>query len=154
MSCAQAEGKSETAQMSFLVPRSSTVYHLRMPTLRLITVLALLLTLPMYGLAGAVERSCQQQMSASNHTTVAGDCCPGKSDAGTSCKRLGNSPLGKKDSCTPCKAGYNCKSPQSYEPGPVLAWLVAPTRSTVATDPPYLVSCHSPDGLWRPPRFI
>jgi hypothetical protein len=140
--------------MSFLVPRGATVYHLCMATLRLITVLALLLTLPIYGLAGAVQRSCQQEMSASNHITMAGDCCPGKSDAGKGCKQLGNSPMGKKDSCTACKAGHNCKSPQSYEPAPALVWLVLPARSTVSIEAPSLLSSHSLDGLWRPPRLI
>ena len=124
-----------------------------MSALRLMTVLALLLTLPIYGLAGAVQRSCQQEMSASIHITLAGDCCPGKSDRGTSCKQLGTSPSGKNDSCTACKAGYNCKSPQSYEPGPALVWVVLPTHSTVSIDPPSLLSSHSSDGLWRPPRF-
>lgn len=125
-----------------------------MPTLRLITVLALLLTLPIYGLAGVVQRSCQEEMRASTHVTAAGDCCPGKSDPGTPCKRLGDRASGKKDSCTACKAGYNCKSPQSYEPAPALAWLVLPAQSTVPLDRPSLLSSHSPDGLWRPPRFI
>jgi hypothetical protein len=138
----------------FLVHWGTTVYHWCMPTLRLITVLALLLTLPVYGLAGAVQRSCQQEMSGSTRVTLAGDCCPGKSDPGKSCKQLGDGPLGKKDSCTACKAGYNCKSPQSYEPAPALVWLVLPARSTVSIDPPSLLSSHSPDGLWRPPRFI
>jgi len=124
-----------------------------MSKLRLLTVLALLLTLPLYGLAGVVQRSCQQEMSASTHITVAGDCCPGKGDPGTSCKRYGDSPVGKKDSCTACKAGYNCKSPQSYEPPLALAWLAPPPRSTVSIDPPPLLSAHSPDGLWRPPRL-
>jgi len=125
-----------------------------MPTLRLITVLAFLLTLPHYGLAGVVQRSCQQEMSASTQIILAGDCCPGKDDPGRACKRSGDSPLGKKDSCTACKAGYNCKSPQSYEPAPTLVWLDLPARSTVSIDPPSLLSSHSPDGLWRPPRFI
>jgi len=118
------------------------------------TVLALLLTLPIYGLAGAVQRSCQQEMSASSHITLAGDCCPGKSDSGKACKQFGKSPLGKKDSCTACKAGYNCKSPHSYEPAPALVWLVLPIRSTVSLESPSLLSSHSPDGLWRPPRLI
>lgn len=125
-----------------------------MPTLRLITVLAILLTLPTYGLAGVVQRSCQEEMRALTHVNLAGDCCPGKSDPGTPCKRLGDKPLGKKDSCTACKAGYNCKSPQSYEPAPALVWLVLPAQSTVTLDPPSSLSSHSPDGLWRPPRFI
>jgi hypothetical protein len=125
-----------------------------MSRLRLITVLALLLTLPTYGLAGVVQRSCQQEMTASTQITLAGDCCPGKGDPGTACKRLGDGSPGKKDSCTACKAGYNCKSPQSYEPAPALVWLVLPARVTVSIDPPSLLSSHSPDGLWRPPRFI
>ena len=121
--------------------------------LRLVTVMALLLTLPLYGLAGVVQRSCQQEMRTSAHVTLAGDCCPGKGDPDTACKRLGDSPLGKKNSCTACKAGYNCKSPQSYEPAPALVWLVLPAHSSVSIDPPFLLSSHSPDGLWRPPRL-
>lgn len=125
-----------------------------MSRFRLITILVLLLTLPIYSLAGVVQRSCQQEMNASTHVALAGDCCPGKSELGTSCKRLGDGPLGKKDSCTACKAGYNCKSPQSYEPAPALVWRVPPARATVSIDPPSLLSSHSPDGLWRPPRLI
>jgi len=117
-------------------------------------VLAVLLTLPTYGLAGIAQRSCQDEMRASSHIVLAGDCCPGKGDQGTPCKRLGDGPLGKKDSCTACKAGYNCKSPQSYEPAAALVWLILPAHSTVSIDPPSLLSSHSPDGLWRPPRFI
>ena len=70
------------------------------------------------------------------------------------CKQFGKSPMGKKGSCTACKAGYNCKSPHSYEPAPALVWLVLPIRSTVSVESPSLLSFHSPDGLWRPPRLI
>jgi hypothetical protein len=150
----RACGDCGAVRMSFLVRRGATVYHAGMSALRLITVLVLLLTLPVYGLAGVLQRSCQQEMTASTPVTLAGDCCPGKSDPGTSCKRLSDSPLGKKGSCTACKAGYNCKSPQSYEPAPALVWLVLPARSTVSIDPPALLASHSPDGLWRPPRSI
>src|SRR6185437_1782380 len=123
--------------------------------LRLALVLLTLFTLPGYGLAGVTQRSCQEQMSASSHGALASDsdCCPGKERQGTTCKERGDSPLGKKDSCTACKAGYNCKSPQSYEPAATIVWLAAPAHSTVSIDPPSLLSSHSPDGLWRPPRF-
>ena len=124
-----------------------------MRMLRLITLLLTLLSLPGYGLAGLAQRSCQEQMQSSAHIAQAGDCCPGKGAPSTSCKQAGDSPLTKKDSCSACKAGYNCKSPQSYEPGPVLAWLLLPAHSTVSIDPPSLLTSHSPDGLWRPPRF-
>ena len=122
--------------------------------LRLITVLALLLTLSTYGLAGLAQRSCQEEMHAATPIALAGDCCPGKGEPGTSCKQLGDSPLGKKGGCAACKAGYNCKSPQSYEPAPALVWLVLPARSTVSIAPASLLLSHSPDGLWRPPRYI
>ena len=124
-----------------------------MRTLRLITILLTLLTLPGYGLAGLSQRSCQEEMRTASHITQAGDCCPGKGDPSTSCKQTGGSPLGKKDSCSACKAGYNCKSPQSYEPAPALVWLDLPARPTVSIDSPSLLISHSPNGLWRPPRF-
>lgn len=124
-----------------------------MRTLRIITILITLLSLPGYGVAGLSQRSCQEEMKAAAQVVVAGDCCPGKGDPGSACKRAGNGPFGQKGSCTACKAGYNCKSPQSYEPAPTLVWLVLPVHSTVSIDPPSLLLSHSPDGLWRPPRF-
>jgi hypothetical protein len=124
--------------------------------LRLLTVLTTLLTLPGYGFAGLAHvRSCQAQMSAMNHVAMAGDCCPGKTDQVAACKGSGGSPLpGKNPSCTACKAGFNCKSPQSYEPSQVVVILVTPVRPALSPDLPTRVSSHSPDGLWRPPRLI
>jgi hypothetical protein len=122
-------------------------------TFRLHVVLAILLTLPVYGLAGLAQRSCQEQMRTSQQVVLAGDCCPGKTDQSTPCKRLGEGPLGKNGSCTACKAGYSCKSPQSYEPahGPVLIVLSAQSTSSTELPPPLL--SPSPEGLWRPPRL-
>jgi hypothetical protein len=124
--------------------------------MRLLTVLALLVTLPGYGLAAVAQvRSCQEQMSTPHHVSLAGDCCPGKTAAGTLCKRAGGgSQHGQKDPCGACKAGFNCKSPQSYEPTPSVTLLAVPPRSAVLTQPPALLISHSPDGLWRPPSFI
>ena len=121
-----------------------------MSPIRLLVVLVTLLTLPVYGLAGVTQRSCQDQMSASGHTAQLGDCCPGKSDAGTPCKGLGDGSTGK-GSCTACKAGYNCKAPQSYEPGFVWVLYTLPTRHITSTDVSSLLISPSPDGLWRPP---
>jgi hypothetical protein len=124
--------------------------------LRLLTVLTTLLTLPGYGLAGlAPVRSCQDQMSAPNHVVMAGDCCPGKADQGTSFKGFDGSPLpGKNAPCTACKAGFNCKSPQSYEPSHFVVMFVPTARPALSVDPPALLPSHGPDGLWRPPRLI
>lgn len=122
--------------------------------LKLLAVLVTLLTLPGYGLAGlTLVRSCQAQMTASNHVVMVGDCCPGKADPSALCKRFGGAP-GKNGSCTSCKAGYNCKSPQSYEPTHLVAIPVAPTRPVLTANLPTLLASHSSNGLWRPPRFI
>jgi hypothetical protein len=45
---------------------------------RLFVLLAVLLTLPVYGLAAVAQRSCQEQMTVSSHVVQATDCCPGK----------------------------------------------------------------------------
>jgi hypothetical protein len=128
--------------------------------LRLLTVLVTLLSLPAYGLAGlAHARSCQTQGAAATGSVatgglvVTGDCCPGKSDPGAPCKRLGDNP-DKNGGCTPCKAGFSCKSPQSYEPTHLLVTDTPPLRLTPIARPPTLLLSHSPDGLWRPPRLI
>ena len=109
-----------------------------MRRLQLWIVLLTVLTLPGYGLAGIAHvRSCQLQMAAAQSAAVPGDCCPGKSDSGT-----------------PCKAGYNCKSPQSYEPTHLAALLIVPARPSLTAHPPTLPVSHSINGLWRPPRLI
>jgi len=137
-----------------LVWTQPAYYPVPMRLFRIITVLLTLLTLPGYGLAGLSQRSCQEEMRSSTHVTLAGDCCPGKSDPGTSCKRLGDSPLSKKDTCSACKAGYNCKSPQPCEPGAVLTWLAPQVHFNISRTPADRLPSLSPDGLWRPPRLI
>jgi hypothetical protein len=122
-------------------------------TFRLHVVLAVLLTLPGYGMAGLTQRSCQEQMGAAHQVVLASDCCPGKTDQGTPCKRLGKGSLDKNGSCTACKAGYNCKSPQSYEPAHSLVLFVTPVRFTLSAEPPAPLLSHSLDALWRPPRL-
>ena len=121
-----------------------------MRRLRLLLTLAIVLSLPGYGLAGlAYERSCQEQMSA-NHAVLPGDCCPGKADQGTPCKGF----PGKNAPCSACKAGFNCKSPPSYEPTSMLVLVLAPSRSNPAAILSTVPLSQSPDRLWRPPRFI
>jgi hypothetical protein len=113
-----------------------------------------LLSLPAYGLAGlAHARSCQTPTAATTGSAVVGDCCPGKSEQGTPCKRLGDNP-DKNGGCTPCKAGFSCKSPQSYEPLQLLVIASSPVHTGSLADPPTLLVSHSTDGLWRPPRLI
>jgi hypothetical protein len=121
--------------------------------LRLLTLLILCVTLPGYGLAGITNvRSCQEQMNPASHLVMAGDCCPGKTHAGTPpCKRAGG---GQKIPCGACKAGFNCKSPQTYEPTASVTVFTLPAASVVLIDPPALPLSHSPNGLWRPPRLI
>jgi hypothetical protein len=132
-----------------------TALLLNMRRLRLWIVLVTLLTQPGYGLAGLAHAcSCQVQMAAATHGGVAaGDCCPGKSNQGDPCKRLGDNP-GKNGDCTPCKAGCNCKSPQSYEPTHLMAMLVVPACSAITSNSPTLLVSHGTNGLWRPPRLI
>jgi hypothetical protein len=123
-----------------------------MRSIRLVVLLFTLLTVPVYGLAGVTQRGCQDQMSATGHTAQAGDCCPGKADQGTPCKGFDNGSSGK-DSCTACKAGYNCKIPHSFEPALIWVLSSAPTRTTTSTDVASILIPLSPDGLWRPPTL-
>jgi hypothetical protein len=129
-------------------------YYAAMRGTRLLILLAVLLTLPGYGMAGFAQRSCQEQMRASSHVALASDCCSGKTDQATPCKRDGDGPLGKTGGCSACKAGYNCKSPQSFEPAEAPVLLVLSARPTLSIDPHTLLMSHSPGGLWRPPRQI
>lgn len=121
---------------------------------RLFILLTVLLSLPGYGVAGFAQRTCQEQMAATEHVSVAGDCCPGKTDQGTACKKLEDSPLGKKGGCSACKAGYNCKSPQSFEPTETPRLPASSVAPSSSLDPATLLLSRSPNGLWRPPRLI
>jgi hypothetical protein len=128
-----------------------------MPHMRvtpLFILLAVLFSLPGYGLAGFAQRTCQEQMAATDHVSAASDCCPGKTDHGIPCKRLGATPLDKKGGCSACKAGYNCKSPQSFEPTETPRLLASSVARSSSLDPPFLLLSRSPNGLWRPPRLI
>ena len=124
-----------------------------MGTVRLLIVLATVLSLPAHALPGLTHRSCQEQMSAVHSAVQAGDCCPGKGDQGTPCKPSDGGPLGKNGPCGTCKVGCNWKSPQSYEPTASALILTLPVRPLIFSDPPTLFGSRSPDGLWRPPRF-
>jgi hypothetical protein len=126
---------------------------LYMRAARLFILLTVLLTLPGYGIAGLAQRTCQEQMAAPNYVSVAGDCCPGKTDQGTLCKRIENGPLGKKGGCSACKAGFNCKSPQSFEPTEAPRLLASSVAFPTSLDPPALLLSRSSNGLWRPPRL-
>ncbi|HKT72081.1 MAG TPA: hypothetical protein VJQ47_04275 [Steroidobacteraceae bacterium] len=121
--------------------------------LRSLVVFLTLLTLPGYGFTAFAQRSCQDEMRASTQVVLAGDCCQGQDAPGTHCKGLGGSPPGNKSSCPLCKVGHGCKSPPSYELGPALVWMLTAGATTSSADVPSLLSSHSPDGLWRPPRL-
>lgn len=123
-----------------------------MSPLRLAVLLFTLLTLPLQGLAAVAQRSCQDQMSATSHTAQVGDCCPGKAAGDMHCKVPGDGSSGK-DSCGACKAGYNCKTSQSFEPAFSLAVGYIPTRSTTPGDTASILISYSSDELWRPPTL-
>ena len=126
-----------------------------MQRLRLLLTLAVVLTLPGYGLAGlAYGRSCQEQMKVASHTVLPGDCCPGKADHESPCKGPGSGFPGKNGPCSACKAGFNCKSPPSYEPTSVVVLVLEPYGSTLTAAPSTPPLSHSPEGLWRPPRLV
>src|SRR2546423_1564448 len=125
-----------------------------MRRLRLFTILVTLLTLPGYGLAGIAHvRSCQAQLESAHTVVAAGDCCPGKADQSAPCKRFGDG-AGKNGTCSACKAGYNCKSPQTYEPTHLVTMIVVPARPVLTAQLSTHSTSHSSNGLWRPPRFI
>ena len=135
-----------------------------MRAFRLLTIIGTLLALSGQGFATAVHvRSCQIQLSAARSLPAgqdapsaaagpsldAGDCCDTGPNPKESCERAG-----KHDPCNPCKVGYNCKVPPTYEPtqGPLMS--ITPARQAVVERVPTLALSHSPFGLWRPPRPI
>lgn len=121
---------------------------------RLLPVLALLLTLPLYGVAGIVSAfNCQGQAPRVN-AIAAMDCCPDHGGHDSDCNSLADQghPV-KTNSCSMCKAGFGCKSPTSFEPVHVLTISPVLAHDPGSAEPPPLLSAHSPDGLWRPPRL-
>jgi hypothetical protein len=119
-----------------------------MRRLRLLVLLATLLTLPVYGLAGVAQLGCDAQVSSGLHDAVPSDCCSGKVDQNTSCNPDGEGPMGKS-----CKSGCSCTTPQSYEPTSSWVLPTVVTRHIRSANPPIPLFSHSPYGLWRPPRL-
>ena len=125
-------------------------------TTRTLVLLALWLTLPFYGVAGfAHVRSCPDSPGASSQIVQDTDCCTGKANPGGPCKVPGDgSAPAKKSSCGgACKLVLSSKTPQSFEPTAAMVVFVLPARSPLPADLPALLSSHSPNGLWRPPRI-
>jgi hypothetical protein len=130
-------------------------------TLRVLMLLVTLLALTGQGVAAATQVSaCQAQMAtaavrakAVHSVAAASDCCQTRGGRqGVRCELPGKSKFpGTGDSCSLCKAGFNCKSPQPFESNAFLLPFLEPTRVVLSARPVAPLPFRSPDGLWRPP---
>lgn len=121
-----------------------------MRLLRLLTIIATLLSLPAYGLAAVTHtRSCQEQVNTAQQAAMADDCCPHEAGKKAPCEQPG-----KSDECSTCNTGHNCKSPQTYQPAQLSITVIIPARQVAVGVPPTHLSSHSPDLLLRPPSPI
>jgi len=121
---------------------------------RLISLFAVLLTLPLYGLAGAAHvRDCDSASGMTHCGGAADPCCPEKGSPGFDCTMSGAPLSGTQGHCAPCEAGCHCQSAQCIEPGIVLLERIAPIRSDSPAHATPFPPSRSPDGLWRPPRL-
>lgn len=123
-----------------------------MRSIRLLTIVALMLSLPTYGVAAAVyAHACSMQPTATDSSGMGADCCPQKHHAS-------HPPCGSPDgksSCDPsCAFGHGCNGLQALDR--VTSISVSVVYSTDAASRPVLTLpvSHSPNGLWRPPRLI
>jgi hypothetical protein len=121
-----------------------------MRILRLLTIIATLLSLPVYGFAAADHaRTYQQQLSGVKHVAMTGDCCPDAAGKSTPCQHPD-----KSNACNPCKAGQHCKSPQTYQPTQLSTVIVIPALQVAVDNIATHLSEYSPDRLLRPPSLI
>jgi len=142
------------------------MFRLNAHSLRLLTLLLSVLALTTQGFAAALHfRSCQAQMvdvrsegvhaKAADVTALPDDCCLVRDGQKGTCELPGKGKLpGNGDSCSWCKVGFNCKSPQPSESHALLISVVPIVQLAVSAPSVALLSYRSPDGLWRPPTLI
>jgi hypothetical protein len=119
-----------------------------MRIVRFFALIALLMTLPVYGMTASQSRACPGQSAAAQGNGQSAHCCPDEhGDRNAPCEMPG-----KGTPCAPCKLGHCASSVQVLERAPELI-SIRPS-STVASLAPVatLLTANSPDGLWRPPR--
>ena len=117
---------------------------------RLLTVFAVVLTLPAYGMAGYAQQT-HTDSRVGGGAAQWSDCCPGKTGAKTSCKVAMGGGASKTFGCGACKAGSCSKSTQVYEAIGSGAMTFVEAPQSIQTERISAYRAHGPYGLWRPP---
>ncbi|HKQ84586.1 MAG TPA: hypothetical protein VJS42_20475 [Steroidobacteraceae bacterium] len=123
-----------------------------MRVLRLITVLAVLLTLPFFGVASiAGARACVEAAMAA---PAEHDCCPDEqgSHAQAETHASHDGAPAQTDGCGSCDSVHACKSPQSFESTSVPAFEFVPIDQPALGTVSARIPAHSPDLPLRPPQ--
>lgn len=117
-----------------------------MRALRLITVVALLLTLPFFGVAAIAGALVCHDSSPAAH-----DCCPGEHGAQSHGKTHDQAPAHSDDDCGSCSAA-TCKTPQSLESNSLQGITFVAIDHITAGTAFTRLPAHSPDLPLRPPQ--
>lgn len=125
-----------------------------MRTLRLITIIVTLLSLPAYGLGTVGDaRACPAKSHAAGiaieHDMATGDCCAEKDGKKIPCE----SPESD-GACGSCTTAHGCKNPSSFESVGFSGISIVPSKQLPIEDSLVLALSESPHGLFRPPALI
>jgi hypothetical protein len=117
---------------------------------RFFALIALLMTLPVYGMAAGHVRACAGQIDAAQSSEQGSRCCPDEhGDKNAPCEMPG-----KGTPCAPCKLGHCASSVQALERAPELISILPSSTVPIVGPVTTLLTADSPDGLWRPPRAV
>ncbi|MET0660795.1 MAG: hypothetical protein ABW110_21845 [Steroidobacteraceae bacterium] len=123
-----------------------------MRAFRLITVLAVLLTLPFVGVASiASALTCDEAAMAA---PAEHDCCPDEHGGHAPAKThaVDDEVPAKSDGCGSCDSVQACKSPQSFESTSAPDFVLLPADQLILGAVSTRIPAHSPDLPLRPPQ--
>jgi len=122
-----------------------------MRSIRLLTIVAVVLALPVSGLATAAHiHACSAQGAAVDSVAMSVDCCPHQgSDKNLPCEMPD-----KGSSCNQGKLGHGCNLIQAIDRVELMSLPAVSATDTAVGSASTLPVSISPNGLWRPPRAI
>jgi hypothetical protein len=118
--------------------------------IRLLALIAVVLTLPLYGVAfAAPARLCAPHEAPSVSAETRGECCNAQAHAQRSSTNTGADCLG-----AACHCATGCAQSQAFDRPALLMPVFLLTSDRAISRVATLMTADSPQGLWRPPRAL
>jgi hypothetical protein len=122
-----------------------------MRSIRLLTIMAVVLALPVSGLAAVAHiHACRARAAAVDGVAMSVDCCPQQRTQ----KHMPCEMPDKGSPCNPGKLGHGCNVTQAADRVELKSLPAVSATDTALSSVLTLPVSNSPNGLWRPPRAI